>query len=176
MFRKNKLNNQLEEYYRNPLFRKLKSNSFINTQKSESKMIKNFSKKFGNSKETVFILGDWDKENNHMKGSEPTINKRFRRIFKKAGYETYLINEFRTSKLCNGCHCELEKFLEKSYYNKKTRKQEKSLCHGLLRCKSDTHNCGIIHNRDKNAVKNMLNIVNEIIYRNTRPCKFTRSE
>ena len=28
------------------LFRKLKSNSFINTQKSESKMIKNFSKKF----------------------------------------------------------------------------------------------------------------------------------
>ena len=92
---KNKLNNQLEEYYRNPLFRKLKSNSFINTQKSESKMIKNFSKKFGNSKETVFILGDWDKENNHMKGSEPTINKRFRRIYfsmkNKAGYETYLI-------------------------------------------------------------------------------------
>ena len=63
---KNKLNNQLEEYYRNPLFRKLKSNSFINTQKSESKMIKNFSKKFGNSKETVFILGDWDKENNPL--------------------------------------------------------------------------------------------------------------
>ena len=97
---KNKLNNQLEEYYRNPLFRKLKSNRFINTQKSESKMIKNFSKKFGNSKETVFILGDWDKENNHMKGSEPTINKRFRRIYfsmkNKAGYETYLINEFRT--------------------------------------------------------------------------------
>ena len=63
-------------------------------------MIKNFSKKFGNSKETVFILGDWDKENNHMKGSEPTINKRFRRIYfsmkNKAGYETYLINEFRT--------------------------------------------------------------------------------
>ena len=173
---KNKLNNQLEEHYRIPLFRKLKSNRFINTQKSENKMIKNFSKKFGNSKETVFILGDWDKENNHMKGSEPTINKRFRRIFKKAGYETYLINEFRTSKLCNGCHCELEKFLEKPRYNKKTRKQEKSLCHGLLRCKSDTHNCGIIHNRDKNAVKNMLNIVNEIIYRNTRPSKFTRSE
>ena len=70
-----------------------------------------------------------------MKGSEPTINKRFRRIFKKAGYETYLINEFRTSKLCNGCHCELEKFLEKPCYNKKTRKQEKSLCHGLLRCR-----------------------------------------
>ena len=91
----NQLNNQLEEYYRKPLFRKLKSNSFINTQKSESKMIKNFSKKFGNSKETVFILGDWDKENNHMKGSEPTINKRFRRIYfsmkNKAGYETYLI-------------------------------------------------------------------------------------
>jgi hypothetical protein len=29
-------------------------------------MIKNFSKKFGNSKETVFILGDWDKENNPL--------------------------------------------------------------------------------------------------------------
>ena len=59
------------------------------------------------------------------------------------------------------CHCELEKFLEKTCYNRKTGEQEKSLCHGLLRCKSDTHNCGIIHNRDKNAVKNMLNIVND---------------
>jgi hypothetical protein len=41
-------------------------------------------------------IGDKDE---NMKGNEPTINKRFRRIFKNAGYKTYLINEFRTSKL-----------------------------------------------------------------------------
>jgi len=52
---------------------------------------------------------NYDKGNNHMKGAEPTINKRLRKIFKNAGFDTYLINEFRTSKLCNCCHNELER-------------------------------------------------------------------
>jgi hypothetical protein len=46
-----------------------------------------------------------------MKGVEPIICKRIRKIFKNAGYETYLINEYRISKLCNNCRCEFERFL-----------------------------------------------------------------
>ena len=48
------------------------------------------------------------------------------------------------------------------------------ICHDLLRCQSVTPQCKIIHNRDKNAVQNMLNIgetkyiffsqVNDLIY------------
>jgi hypothetical protein len=62
-----------------------------------------------------------------MKGKEPTICKKVRRIFRNAGYKTYLVNEFRTSKLCNE---EIEKFLEKQS-KKSKRKGEIHLCHGL---------------------------------------------
>jgi transposase len=47
-----------------------------------------------------------------MKGIEHVICKRFRRLFTNAGYEVYLVNEFRTSKLCNCCNEEIEPFLE----------------------------------------------------------------
>ena len=39
-------------------------------------------------------MGDFDKGNNHMKGLEPVICKRFRKLFRNAGYKTYLVNEF----------------------------------------------------------------------------------
>jgi transposase len=57
-------------------------------------------------------MGDYDKSDYNMKGKEPTICKKFRRIFRNVGYKTYLVNEFRTSKLCNCCNEEIEKFLE----------------------------------------------------------------
>lgn len=51
--------------------------------------------------------------------AEPIICKR--RVFKYAGYETYLINEYCTSKLCNQCHQELDNFFirksPKEYFN-----------------------------------------------------------
>jgi len=170
LIEKNKLNYNLYQHYEQKIFRKLKLNRFINTQKSESKMIKNFSNKFGKPDETMFILGDYDKGNHNMKGKEPAICKRFRKIFKNAGYKTYLINEFRTSKLCNECNSELEMFLEKPYKN------GKKLCHGLLRCQSIKPQCEIIHNRDKNAVQNMLKIVESVMKIGKRPDKFCRKE
>ena len=42
-------------------------------------------------------MGDYDSGGYHMKGNEPVICKKFRRIFRNAGYQTYLVNEFRTS-------------------------------------------------------------------------------
>lgn len=47
----------------------------------------------------------------NLKGKKPVICRRFRRLFKNSGYKTYLVNEFRTSKLCNCCHKEIEPFL-----------------------------------------------------------------
>jgi hypothetical protein len=170
---KNKINNELYLHYEQTFFRKFKLNIYTNTQKSESKMIKNFQNKFGKPDKTIFIIGDWSKDEN-MKGNEPTINKRFRRIFKNAGYKTYLINEFRTSKLCNCCNNPLEKFLEK-LSKKPKNKCKTELCNGLLRCQSIKHKCEIYHNRDKNAVKNMLNIVKSIFNTGKRPEIFCHS-
>jgi len=172
---KNRLNNVLYNHYKQVFFRKFKLNRFINTQKSESKMIKNFSNKFGTPKDTIFIMGDYDKGSYNMKGLEPSICKRFRRLFKNAGYETYLVNEFRTSKISNCCHTELEKFMEHPSKKPKNNKAVE-LCHGLLRCQSIKPKCEIIHNRDRNAVHNMLDIVESIITTGKRPSIFTRQD
>lgn len=171
LIQKNKLNYMLYSHYEQRFFRKFKLNRYINTQKSESKMIKNFSNKFGNVDNTIFVIGDYDKGSYNMKGCEPAICKKFRKIFKNAGYKTYLINEFRTSKISNCCLTELEKFHYKPHKNGKNY-----LCHGLLRCKSIKHNCETIHNRDKNAVRNMLKIIDSLFTTGGRPAIFTRTE
>jgi len=172
---KNKTNLILFNHYEQSFYRKFKLNRYINTQKSESKMIHNFEEKFGSSKEVMFVMGDFDKGDN-MKGKEPVICKKFRKIFKNAGYETYLVNEFRTSKLCNCCHKEIEPFLEKkSNKPKDIKNNKKIICHGLLRHTDVKPQCEIIHNRDKNAVQNMLFIVETIKKTGKRPLAFSRS-
>jgi transposase len=85
-------------------------------------MILNFKNKFGDPKITAIVVGDFSKDHN-MKGLVPAVNKRFRRLFKNIGYETFLINEFRTSKLCNCCNNELETFIMKPSKKPKTKGQ-----------------------------------------------------
>ena len=170
--KKNEMNHLLLSHYEKPLFRKLKFNRFINTQKSENRLIKNFSKKFGPPSDTIFVIGDYSKGSYNMKGLEPAICKKFRRIFKLAGYQTYLINEYKTSITCNNCYGKLETFLIKPSQKPKNKGNPEK-CHGLLRCQSNAH-CAIIHNRDKNAAQNMLNIVYQVFESGKRPAVFSK--
>ena len=71
--KKNESNRLLFEHYNQKLFKKLKFNRYINTQKSESKMIKNFSNKYGKPDECTVILGDYDKGSGNMKGKESSL-------------------------------------------------------------------------------------------------------
>ena len=88
---------------------------------------------------------------------------------------TYLINEFRTSKICSCCNGELEKFMIRHSQKPKLKKENKDITvHGLLRCQSIKPKCEKIHNRDKNAVQNMLNIVKTIFKTGKRPDIFCR--
>ncbi len=172
---KNNINYKLYSHYEQTFFRKFKLNRFTNTQKSELKMVKNFSNKYGKPDKTIFVMGDYDKCSYHMKGKEPVICKKFRRIFRNAGYKTFLVNEFRTSKLCNCCNGELEHFLERPSQKPKLKKENKTeICYGLLRCQSVKHKSEIFHNRDKNAVQNMLNIVKSVFDTRKRPNIFCR--
>lgn len=164
---KNRINNQLINHYGKYIFRKLKLNSYINTQKSESKLIKDFKKKYGKSTDCTVIIGDFEKDKN-MRGKEPTINKKIRKIFRLNGYKTYLINEFRTSKLCNNCENETKNYLRR--YSKKLSKY--ILVWGLVCCTNS--NCELIFNRDVNACKNMLKIVRSIIKTGKRPVSYRR--
>ena len=51
---------------------------------------------------------------------------------------------------------------------------KKITVNGLLSHQEDKQKCEIIHNRDKNAVQNMLNIVESIFTIGRRPDIFTR--
>ena len=86
-----------------------------------------------------------------MKYLEPTKGKSFRYLFRKYGYDVYLVDEFRTSCRCSKCEGgECEKFREK--LNIKTN--SKILLHGLLKCKT----CKVLWNRDENSSNNIYKI------------------
>ncbi len=175
--KKNEVNRLLFNHYKKDVFRKLKFNRYTNTQKSESKMIKNFSNKFGNPDECTVILGDYDKGDGHMKGKEPIINRRIRKIFRNNGYEVYMINEFRTSMLCHRCESKCDNFLKRESHkpkdlDKKTGKRKVIEVWGLTLC--ENKNCSLIHNRDKNSALNMYKIVESIYKGQGRPIKFRR--
>ena len=88
------LNKKLFDHYNNGEldFKKLKFNTYTNTQRCMNSMIKNLKKKFGEKykdvdgkkkpRELVFVLGDFDRGNHHMKGKEPIMIKKIRKIMK----------------------------------------------------------------------------------------------
>ena len=186
---KHEIDRILSKHYQDPIYRKLKWNTFINTQRSESTMCNNFQEKFGSPEETVVIAGDYDSGGYHKKGNIPAANKRLLGELRKFGYPVYLINEFRTSKLCCKCHCEVETFHKRTLKNGTEVK-----VWGLVRCtnpkcrpntvpKSPTSPKNpnnpkpygpSIFNRDDNAVLNMHYIVKNLIKTGKRPEKYTR--
>jgi hypothetical protein len=175
--KKNEINRLLFSHYQEEVFRKLKFNRYTNTQKSESKMIKNFSNKFGKPEDCILVLGDYDKGEHNMKGKEPIINRRIRKIFRNNGYKVYMINEFRTSKLCNVCESCCSTFLKRKSnkpkdIDKKTKKRKLIEVWGLTLC--ENKKCSLIHNRDKNSALNMYKITQSIFEGKGRPEKYCR--
>ncbi|KAJ3216905.1 hypothetical protein HK099_005679, partial [Clydaea vesicula] len=74
------------------------------------------SKNFGDSENTTVLVGDWSRS--ALKYQVPTKGKGFRDMFKKAGYQVCLVNEFLTSSICPGCKSRtLEAFKERQHFN-----------------------------------------------------------
>jgi len=152
--KKNEINSIISKFYHKNLYRVHKLHKYSANQRSEAKMINKFKEMFGPPEKTVIGIGDYE-QFKHMKFLEPVKGKGFREVFRKAGYEIYLIDEFRTSMMCSFCQ-------DKDDCCEKFRKREhrKYLCHGLLRCKT----CKRMWNRDLNASINIKRILeNEIL-------------
>jgi len=120
-------------------YRKMRLNYKMNLDRSESNMLNNFKKKFGDVNETIVCFGNYGQ--GHLKGAEPVKGKEYRRLFKKRGYKVFLIDEFKTSKLCHSCHGELKYFHKKSDRKKKENAEDvederDAYVHGVLRCKN----------------------------------------
>jgi transposase len=166
---KNRMNYFIASFYQNKLFRKLKFNSYINTKKSEQKMICNFRKIFGTPEDVVICIGDWE-QRKQMKFKEPTLGVGMRTLFRKNGYKVYLVDEYRTSCRCSKCDGGIcEKFLVRE--NPKPKKSDLRLVWGLLRCKNG---CGT-WNRDRNSASNIYKIAYNAIHNVARPSYLCRT-
>jgi hypothetical protein len=77
-------------------------------------------------------MGDWSAK--HQKYHEPIRGVGWRRLFRKAGFSVFLMDEFCTSRHCPACgHKSLETFL--TVNNPRPYRREKTpevTCHGLL--------------------------------------------
>jgi hypothetical protein len=97
----------------------------------------------------------------------PTPNKGIIKILKKR-FDVVTVDEFRTSKLYN-------KDLTQELTNIKIKKGKKNKSiHTLLTLTRNPN--GVILNRDKNASLNILKILKEYIFYQTRPIEFCRNK
>jgi len=168
--KKSEINNVLYKFYETYIFRKLRLQSYRNTKKSEQKMINQFKKIFGNEKEVVVCFGDYEQKQ-HMKFKEATKGKGMRTLFRKAGFQTYLVDEFRTSCMCSNCEIGIcKKTMVRK--NPKPYRSGNIIVHGLICCKNG---CGY-WNRDVNGATNIYKIAYNAINNKERPNYLSRSK
>jgi len=167
--KKSEINGLLFTFYEKYVFRKLRLQSYRNIKNSEQRMINNFKRIFGNEKEVVVCFGDYEQKQ-HMKFKEATKGKGMRSLFKKANFQTYLVDEFRTSCRCSKCEIGIcKKTMVRE--NPKPFRTGNILVHGLICCKNG---CGY-WNRDVNGATNIYKIAYNAINNKARPSYLSRS-
>ena len=145
---KNAINNLLFKIFYNEKFRQYKWYSYINKERSESKLLDTIENTFNKDRDTKFniVMGDWSigkQLRNFI--STPMISLK-RKLAERFG--VYNIDEYNTSHL----HYNTENECANLYYTDKTNKLRK--LHSVLTYKMENNRKGCI-NRDVNAVKNM---------------------
>jgi hypothetical protein len=167
--KKSEINGMLFTFYEKYIFRKLRLQSYRNTKRSEQKMLNNFKRIFGNENEVVVCFGDFEQKH-QMKFKEATKGKGMRTLFRKFGFQTYLVDEFRTSCMCSKCEIGIcKKTMVRE--NPKPYRSGNVLIHGLICCKN---RCGY-WNRDVNGATNIYKIAYNAINNTDRPNYLSRS-
>jgi hypothetical protein len=160
--KKSEINGLLFPFYEKYIFGKLRLllQSYRNTKKSE---LNNFKRIFGNEKDVV-CFGDYEQKKHYalIKRKEATKGKGIMRtLFKNAGFQTYLVDEFRTL-----CRCSSEVGICKKTMvmeNPRPYRNGSVLVHGLIRCKS-SFSSGY-WNRDTNRATNIYASCRRLIMR-----------
>ena len=160
---KSKLNDKVRDFYEKELYRKLKWRNWIYQRKSEDKFLNRIEETYGNKEDLLLCYGNWS-NNKQMKYIMPTKGVGLRRVIQKK-FSVVLVDEFRTSKLCSHCNCELE------HYNNLHRVL---VCRGCKSSGSESKNTTFM-NRDMNACMNMLHISKSWIQSKIRPKQFCRT-
>ena len=167
-YHKNKFNHVAGPFYEQKKHRNRQFRAFGVRQKLDADMINSFKKTIGPPATTVVFMGDWC-EKKHRRFNEPVKGKGFRQVFRKAGYLVYLVDEFKTSKMCSECQADVaicENFRTVRNPKPRTRLRFPTvLCHGLVKCT----NCRRLWNRDPNAASNIWVAANAAVNGIARP-------
>lgn len=172
---KKEVDDNIKHHYENPFLRKTRLRTFIDTQRSESKLVNKIKFIYGQDKrEIVLIYGDWSRKS-QMRGviSTPGIGLK-RRL--KQDFQIYNIDEFRTSCLDNTTY-ELNK--KAKIKNPKTGMMKE--LHAVLISQISKNIGGkqVIltrhQNRNRNSSLNMRNIIENYKKEGKRIEEFSRS-
>jgi transposase len=131
--------------------RQLKFTIISNKKKSEDKLINRIRGKYGNN--ITIFYGDWGASNkgNKMRNLVSTPNIGLIRQLERCA-KIYLVDEYKTSKLCHCCKSETDYYKSRTYMKNGIEKE--IVVHGLLRCKNEL--CSKLWNRDVNGSSNIL--------------------
>ena len=197
---KNKVNSELFKYYEEKFLRRMKLRTYINTQKSEAKMINNMKKIYNqkNKKEIMLVYGDCN-VGKQMRGIISTPMIGMKRLLKKE-FEIINIDEFRTSCLDYRTSLPVKNAIVKikkgksSSPNKKTKRDNINISIKNAIIKTKDRKTKKLHsvlvseipgssgskvnisylNRDLNAVLNMRKITNYYIKYKKRQKEYCR--
>ncbi len=162
---KNRINNILFEEYNKEIFRKYKYYGYINRKKADIDLIRTIKRVYG--KKSILFFGDWSMKGNCNKGNLSSPNMRLKRFIGKQ-MKSYNLDEYNTSKL----NYKTEKECDYLYLEDKKGVPRK--IHSVLTYKMENNQSGCI-NRDKNAVYNMVKIVNYYLLYKRRPENYCRT-
>ena len=162
---RNQINQELQTYYEQELFRKLRWRSHTYRQKSESILINKIKRTFG--KKIVIGFGSFQ-QTQQMKHCMPTPNKSLKDLLAKH-FKLCIVDEFKTSKMCSFC-LEGETCYYKQRENPRPFRKGMVNVHGLLTCtKCSKSSHSHLMNRDLNGSRNILYLMKEWIQHKKRP-------
>jgi hypothetical protein len=147
-----KVEDDLLDFYCHPSVKRLNWDSYIMRAKTIAKVMKDFHKR---SKGRKMIVGMGDAGfGSCYKGNDPAPKGK---LLKKLNerFEVRMIDEFMTSQTCCACHSHLKPVKHKRMDKKGV--SAISIVRGIKQCK--TTGCLVTHNRDLNAAKNMLHLL-----------------
>ena len=172
---KYKCNKIIQKYYEEEINRKLNWRTKTYRQSSDDKFLNNIEKTYGKKNDILVCIGDWSNKNT-IKGLGSTMGIGLKRLVSKL-FNTVLIDEYNTSKLCCNCHKENDNKVinSKSLFRLLTCKH----CNGggSENLNNSPLKCSKFLNRDMNSCLNMQCIVNAYLTENRkRPKEFIRCD
>ena len=118
-------------FYASTIHRKYRWNTYVNTQRSETDLVRRMRKLYG--KHFVLILGDWNDAGRTMKYQTSSKTTGWRKTFARHRIPCFLLDEYNTSKKCQ-CGEDVVKGFKTRPHSRPWRKArgETEKVHGLL--------------------------------------------